>query len=94
MKHKHADLIHAWADGAQIQVKAQNLVWEDREKPVWAADREYRIKLIRNPDMYKYVRVETTIGHIAKWQSCSPAVANLHLTFDGETGELISAEVI
>ena len=44
MKHKHAELIKAWADGAQIQVKACNLVWEDRENPYWATDREYRIK--------------------------------------------------
>ena len=44
MKHKHAELIKAWADGAQIQVKACNLVWEDREHPYWARDREYRIK--------------------------------------------------
>ena len=44
MKHKHAELIKAWADGAEIQVKACNLVWEDRENPYWATDREYRIK--------------------------------------------------
>jgi hypothetical protein len=42
--HKHAELIKAWADGAQIQVKACNVVWEDREHPVWSTNREYRIK--------------------------------------------------
>jgi hypothetical protein len=42
--HKHSDLIKLWADGAQIQVKACNVVWEDRENPYWATDREYRIK--------------------------------------------------
>ena len=44
MKHKHAELIKAWADGAQIQVKACNLVWDDRENPLWCTTREYRIK--------------------------------------------------
>ena len=44
MKHKHAELIKAWADGAQIQVKAHKLTWEDRENPLWDADSEYRIK--------------------------------------------------
>jgi hypothetical protein len=44
MKHKHAELIKAWADGAQIQVKDCNLVWDDREDPGWHPNREYRIK--------------------------------------------------
>lgn len=42
MKHKHADLIHAWADGAEIQVNA-GCGWEDCPVPTWAYD-EYRIK--------------------------------------------------
>jgi hypothetical protein len=44
MKHKHAELIHAWANGAKIQVKAHKLEWEDRENPLWDTDSEYRIK--------------------------------------------------
>ncbi len=44
MKHKHAELIKAWADGAQIQVKAHKLAWEDRENPLWDMDSDYRIK--------------------------------------------------
>jgi hypothetical protein len=46
MKHKHSDLIHAWADGAQIQYK--NIVgeWKDapRQHMAWKFDEEYRIK--------------------------------------------------
>ena len=48
MKHKHADLIHAWADGAEIQTKSPytNGEWIDNEMPVWNVDScyEYRIK--------------------------------------------------
>jgi hypothetical protein len=44
MKHKHAEVIIAWANGAQIQVKAHKLAWEDRENPLWDTDSEYRIK--------------------------------------------------
>lgn len=41
-QHKHADLIHAWADGAEIQ-------WKDCDKwidcyPKWLNGHEYRIK--------------------------------------------------
>jgi hypothetical protein len=43
MKHKHADLIHAWADGAVIQCKI-NGHWWDAKPPHWNLDYEYRIK--------------------------------------------------
>ena len=44
-RHKHADLIKAWADGAKIEY------WSDCEEcwiyvfsPLWGEDEEYRIK--------------------------------------------------
>ena len=45
-KHKHAEMIHAWADGVEIQVKstADDEVWLDAQWPTWAPEREYRIK--------------------------------------------------
>jgi hypothetical protein len=42
MKHKHADLIHAWADGAEIQMKAGD-GWVD-VSPSFNAKEEYHIK--------------------------------------------------
>ena len=92
MKHKHADLIHAWADGAKIQSKI-NGTWVDFNEPIWINSAEYRIKPEPKPDWYKYVRIETAAGHMSSWQSCLPIDANLHLTFDGK-GRLKSAEVI
>lgn len=46
MKHKHADLIHAWADGARIQLKLNttNGSWVDDPTPYWTETTEYRIK--------------------------------------------------
>jgi hypothetical protein len=45
MKHRHADLIHAWADGAKIQVqKMDTYVWLDDPSPDWNHLRAYRIK--------------------------------------------------
>ena len=44
MKHKHADLIHAWADGAQIQCKNPVSTWYDCDNPDWRETWEYRIK--------------------------------------------------
>ena len=43
--HKHAELIKAWADGAEIQYRFHsNAPWVDKEKPVWDLGNEYRIK--------------------------------------------------
>jgi hypothetical protein len=43
--HKHAELIKAWADGAEIQYRYQNFIdWYDIENPNWDVTKEYRIK--------------------------------------------------
>ena len=44
MKHRHAELIKAWAEGAEIQVyKPHWDEWHDCNTPIWDSD-EYRIK--------------------------------------------------
>jgi hypothetical protein len=44
-RHKHADLIHAWADGKQIQHRLPSYdVWVDVNNPAWSDPWEYRIK--------------------------------------------------
>ena len=44
MKHKHAELIKKWADGAKIQSKySENYDWED-VNPSWGEQFEYRVK--------------------------------------------------
>ncbi len=44
MKHKHAELIKAWADGAVIEYKVHNGGWVALEHPSWDDHNEYRIK--------------------------------------------------
>lgn len=50
--HKHAALIKAWADGAEIQYKpgGKGGNWLDDEHPTWYSCIEYRIK----PKTIKY----------------------------------------
>lgn len=44
MKHKHCDLIKAWADGAQIQCRSIDGYWvETNATPAWYPHVEYRI---------------------------------------------------
>ena len=93
MKHKHAELIKAWADGAEIEVKV-NGGWDNAKRPSWAEFTEYRIKPEPKPDWSKHVRIETQNNQIFAWDLCLPQFANLVLTFEGETGELKSAEVL
>ena len=49
--HKHAEIIKAWADGAEIQIKRYNydcgVYWYDLgndESPIWLDEYDYRIK--------------------------------------------------
>ena len=42
--HKHAELIIAWAKGAQIQTKNSKGEWLDQTIPNWFEETEYRIK--------------------------------------------------
>ncbi len=51
-RHKHADLIIAWAEGAEIQIK-QWSDWAECKDPAWVYDNEYRIKPV--PPQPEYV---------------------------------------
>jgi len=43
--HKHAALIHAWADGAEIEYRAAgSAIWMPMPTPQWSLIGDYRIK--------------------------------------------------
>lgn len=104
--HKHAELIKAWADGAEIEMYSDIMKeWVFIISPSWCADMEYRIKPEPKPDFvycacfdfdaldeHKIMMTDLTI-HNDNYFSY-PYNHNLKLTFDGETGKLKSAEVI
>jgi hypothetical protein len=92
--HKHAELIKAWADGAEIEAFDSCIdSWTKASSPSWGNQIEYRIKPEPKPD----VRLFTYVG---RYEGDLPEVVifhklpNLILWFDGETGELKSAEVL
>lgn len=90
--HKHAELIKAWADGAEIEMRSYQS-WTLLSKPRWDSEEaEYRIKPEPKPDVVLYVFASVLgFGILFKERL---AHDNLKLTFDGETGKLKSAEVI
>ena len=94
MRHKHADLIIAWANGAQIQIQMPGHdEWTDITYPDWLPSQFYRIKPEPKPD---FVHRTTIIpcGIFPGTVTFSGGPDNIELTYDGETGELKSAEVI
>ena len=92
MRHKHADLIIAWANGAEIQTyRLLPDEWIDTFAPAWVEDSRYRIKPEPKPD----VEFRYTVNSRFLLQGCdSWEKPNLKLAFDGETNELKSAEVL
>lgn len=51
MRHKHCEVIKAWADGKKVQVRRNaDRPWEDVSDPNWFNDKEYRVK----PETVKY----------------------------------------
>ena len=101
--HKHAELIKAWADGAEIEIKGiVSDDWYLDKHPSWNIWDIYRIKPEPKPDVVAKGIIEWS-GDIANgiadyatdfrvsehWEK-----DNIKLTFDGETGELKSAEVL
>ena len=95
--HKHAEIIKAWADGAEIQVRiSSSSEWQDAVNPYWAEHYEYRIKPEPKPDLVYYgvfeMNGKTVIGSF--FTKLYEKGDELKLTFDGETGQLKSAEVL
>ena len=95
--HKHAELIKAWADGAKIQYKhnASGIWYDGCFDMAWLDTVEYRIKPEPKPDFVGtfYFNCDTMHSHIAGMKA-DLEDSNVKLTFDGETGELKSAEVL
>lgn len=80
----HADLIKAWADGAEIEwYDPMTNGWKCIVYPTWREDTKYRIMTTRE-----------LVCHInSDGEIISVGSGNLSLTFNNN-GELISAEVI
>jgi hypothetical protein len=100
MKHKHAEFIHAWADGAKIQWRdpKDDERWSDIRIPSWLEDCEYRIKPEPQPDVVKIFYLESHpflgLRFSEEINPIQDKTNRISCTFDGETGKLKSAEVL
>ena len=91
--HKHAALIKAWADGAEIETRPySDAGWFPLEEPHWHLEREYRVKPEPKPDVVMYGYADTKgIWRVSIYRGDGD---NIKATFDGETGKLKAAEVL
>jgi hypothetical protein len=93
MKHIHAELIKAWADGAKIEaryLKASG--WSDWRLEdggfIWYdIGAEYRIKPEPKPDVVGFIEVNFNFDNRILY-------TKQKFIIDGETGKLKSSEVI
>ena len=90
-KHKHAEVIKAWADGEEVEYRTFQGDWTllDIPSPTWSY-REYRVK-------HKNIVVKRTLRYNAVsdcvYDFKDTALENIEYTFTPE-GKLISAKVL
>ena len=67
-KHKWYKEIHAWADGAEIEIsyyKEHDVdVWFDTDEPLWSLDNSYQYRIKPQPKEPQYLYVSQ--GHDGK----------------------------
>ena len=105
-KHKHCEIIKAWAEGAPIQYRIGVLgmdgEWIDTSKPKWNDVIQYRVKPEPIPEIVLYGYAYTVqdivkdIKGIVEMEDFGEMRYrhNLKLTFEGEAGKLIAAQVV
>jgi hypothetical protein len=100
--HKHAELIKAWADGAEIEELHLKKGWQPFTDGHWMEcdSWDYRIKPQPKPDVVYYgvCDQEAARLRVTELEWCFTKLNDegdlIKLTFDGETGKLKSAEVL
>lgn len=92
--HKHAALIKAWADGAEIETyDVVEGSWYSVDDPSWNRRFEYRIKPEPTPDVVRYAIAKDTFVEMCP-TGCTCGQAAIKLTYDGETLKLKAVEMI
>lgn len=63
-RHKHADTIIAWANGAEIECRSKKTNWYLAKDPNWFLDCEYRIK--QNKPSINWDHVSPEFNYLAQ----------------------------
>ena len=98
-KHKHADLIVQWANGAVIeQFNPRKNYWKVVDAPTWAQSSVYRVKQVKTePEVLRrrmcYVLPKTSSSkpYLTWYDDGAP---NVEITVDPQTGDVLKIEKI
>jgi hypothetical protein len=87
--HKHAELIKAWADGAEIECKDCG-AWYYAKDPRWQEDMEYRIKPEPKPEPVKKMMYLYFVGTNEQkfWISDEPPETYVYRTISQYIGSI------
>ncbi len=95
--HKHAELIKAWADGAEIEIwSSYKERWVQVPVPEWYIAETYRVKPELKPDYICYAHIYLIDGRIENsgFSVDQHLSDNICVVFDGETHTIKNIEVI
>ena len=89
-KHKHAEVIKAWADGEEVEYRTFQGDWTllDIPSPTWSY-REYRVKT-KNIVLERCLHI-SELGYLL---ANAFDTANCRMTFDPITRQLIDVEML
>lgn len=97
----HAEVIKAWADGAQIQLWINGTQeWKDvgvgGYPVIFSATEKFRVKPEPMPDIIKYfhTNIDEDTGKVYVTPQFYSTHSNIKVVFDGDTRELKSVELI
>lgn len=96
--HVHANLIKQWVDNTSVTIEMcypGTEKWSVTRNPEWKPNRLYRIQPTPKPDVVQYIRSvvgESTEAYPANVWPGRKGVQKQ--TFDGETGDLKSVEIV
>ena len=92
--HVHAELIKAWADGANIEYFSTANQWEPMFSNMgWYDFIDYRLKPTKPKDKHMDALIVLSPHAGPLLYAAAPDEANCVLVFDGESNKLIKAEV-
>lgn len=105
MRHKHYNYIVSWAEGKQIQERlGRGAEWKDvglnGAAICFSNSSDYRIKPEPKPDSTRWAYLKEAqpwsdrTSQATLWTETRCPGDNLKATFDGETGQLKSVEIV
>lgn len=82
--HKHAEVIKAWADGGEIEVKSHG-IWLPVVDPFWVPSCEYRIKPV--PHKWQHLIDAQKAGKACQMSRGDGTWSDGHFDFDSKNRE-------